>query len=57
MEAAFGRLHNSGAGAFGARPTVVDSIVVDAEVYGAIYGTIYPTRYGTINDTKSCKTA
>ena len=25
MEAAFGRLHNSGAGAFGARPTVVES--------------------------------
>ena len=29
MEAAFGRLHNSGAGAFGARPTVVDSIILD----------------------------
>ena len=29
MEAAFGRLHNSGAGAFGARPTVVESIMVD----------------------------
>ena len=27
MEAAFGRLHNSGAGAFGARPTVVESIM------------------------------
>ena len=26
-EAAFGRLHNSGAGAFGARPTVVDSFM------------------------------
>ena len=29
MEAAFGRLHNSGAGAFGARPTVVESMMVD----------------------------
>ena len=28
MEAAFGRLHHSGAGAFGARPTVVESIMV-----------------------------
>ena len=51
MEAAFGRLHNSGAGAFGARPTVVESIVPDAEIYGAIYGTIYPTIHGTINGT------
>ena len=32
MEAAFGRLHNSGAGTFGARPTVVESIMVDGEV-------------------------
>ena len=32
MEAAFGRLHNSGAGAFGTRPTVVESIMVDGEV-------------------------
>ena len=32
MEAAFGRLHhNSGAGAFGARPTVVKSIMVDGK--------------------------
>ena len=31
MEAAFGRLHNSGAGAFGARPTVVESIMVDGK--------------------------
>ena len=29
MEVAFGRLHNSGAGAIGARPTVVDSIILD----------------------------
>ena len=57
MEAAFGRLHNSWAGAFGVRPAVLDSIVVDAGAYGAIYGTIYPTRYDTINDTKSCNTA
>ena len=37
MEAAFGRLHNSGAGAFGARPTVVESIMVDGEIDGSIY--------------------
>ena len=29
MEAAFGRLHNNGAGAFGAGSTVVESILVD----------------------------
>ena len=32
MEAAFGRLNNSGAGAFGARPIVVDSMKVDVQV-------------------------
>ena len=32
MEAAFGRLHNSGAGASGAGSTVVDSIIVDGKV-------------------------
>ena len=44
MEAAFGRLHNSGADAFGARHTVVESIMVDCEIGGSIYGinTIYP---------------
>ena len=47
MEAAFGCLHNSGAGAFGARPTVVESIMVDGEIDGSIYGTIYPTVYGS----------
>ena len=31
MEAAFGRLHNSGAGAFGAHPTVVGSVMVDGK--------------------------
>ena len=31
MEAAFGRLHNNGAGAFGARPIVVESIMVDGK--------------------------
>ena len=49
MEAAFGRLHNSGAGAFGACPTVVESIMVDGELDGAIYGTIYPTIHGSKN--------
>ena len=32
MEAAFGRLHNSGAGAFGARPTIVDSMCVNGKL-------------------------
>ena len=31
MEAAFGRLHNSGTGAFGARSTVVESIMVNGK--------------------------
>ena len=31
MEAAFGRLHNSGAGTFGAGSTVVESILVDGK--------------------------
>ena len=31
MEAAFGRLHNNGAGASGYRPIVVDSMVMDGE--------------------------
>ena len=52
MEAAFGRLHNSGAGAFGARPTVVESIMVDGEIGGSIYGTIYPTISGSQNGPK-----
>ena len=29
MEAAFGRLHYNGAGAFDARPTVVEAIILD----------------------------
>ena len=53
MEAAFGRLHNSGAGAFGARPTVVESIKVDGEIDGSIYGTIYPTIYGSKNGARN----
>ena len=40
MEAAFGRLHNSGAGTFGARPTVVESIMVDGEIDGSIYSAL-----------------
>ena len=31
MEAAFGRLHNNGAGASGAHPIVVESIMVDGK--------------------------
>ena len=38
MKAAFGRFYNSGAGAFGARPIVVESIMVDGEIDGSIYG-------------------
>ena len=53
MEAAFGRLHNSGAGALGARPTVVESIVVDGEIDGSIYGTIYPSIYGSENGARN----
>ena len=47
MEAAFGRLHNSEAGAFGARPTFVESIMMDGETGGSKYGRIYCTIYGT----------
>ena len=36
MEAACGRLHNSGADAFGARPTAVESIMVDDEIGGSM---------------------
>ena len=47
MEAAFGSLHNSGAGAFGDRPTFAESIVVDGETGGSTYGTIYATISGS----------
>ena len=40
MEAAFGRLHYNGAGASGARPTVVESMMVDGEIGGSIYGMV-----------------
>ena len=39
--------HQKGAGAFGVRPFLVESVVVDGEKYGVIYGAIYPTSYGT----------
>ena len=49
MEAAFGRLHNSGAAAFGGRPTVVESIMLDGEAANIaipkIYTQIYPYPY------------
>ena len=35
------------AGAFGARPFAVESVVVAGEKYGVIYGAICPTSYGT----------
>ena len=53
MEAAFGRLHNSGAGAFGARPTVVESIVVDGEIDVFIYDTMYLSMYGSENGARN----
>ena len=53
MEAAFGCLHNSGAGAEGARPTVVESIVVDGEIDGSIYGTIYSSIDGSENGARN----
>ena len=34
MEAAFGRLPNTGAGVLGARPTLVESIMVDGKAAG-----------------------
>ena len=40
MEAAFCRLHSIGAGAIGARPNVVESIVVDGEIDGSMYDAI-----------------
>ena len=40
------RRHNSGAAAFGARPSVVQSMVVDGEIGDSIFGTIYPTISG-----------
>ena len=49
MKAAFGRLRNSGAGAFGARPIVAESIMVDGEIGRSIYGTIYPAISGSKN--------
>ena len=51
MKAAFGRFHNSGVGAFGARPTVVESMMVDGEIGGSIVGyiIIYPTIAGSQN--------
>ena len=39
--------------AFGARPTVVESIMVDGEIDGSIYGTIYPTIYGSKNGARN----
>ena len=49
VEAAFGRLHNSGTDAFGASPTVVEVIMVDGEIGGVICGKICPTTSGSQN--------
>ena len=40
MEPAFGRLHNSGPGAFGARPTVVECIMMDGKAANIAIQTI-----------------
>ena len=53
MEAAFGRLHNTGAGAYGARPTVVKSIVEDGEIDGSMYDVTYPSTYGAENGARN----
>ena len=53
MAAASPRLDNNGAGAFGARPTVEESIMVDGEVDGATYGAIYPTICGSQNGVET----
>ena len=45
--------HNSGAGATGARPTVVESIMVDGKIGGSVYDTIYPTRSGSQNGAET----
>ena len=37
-------VHERGAGAFGIRPSVVESVVEDGEMYGVKYGAICP-RY------------
>ena len=41
MEAAFGRLHDSGAGAFGARPVAVDSMILNGEVASIVIPKTY----------------
>ena len=43
MEAAFGRLYTSGAGAFGARLTLVESILLDGEAANIAIQDPYPT--------------
>ena len=39
--------HYKGAGVFGDRPFVVESVMVNGTKYGAIYGAIYPILYVT----------
>ena len=45
--------HRREAGAFGARPPVVESVVVDVEMYGVIYGAMCPTINGTMAPAKA----
>ena len=53
MEAVFGRLHNSGASAFGVRPAVAESISVNFKIGGSTYGALYPTISGSKNGADS----
>ena len=52
MEAAFGRLHNNGAGASGARPIVVDSIMVDGKAANIAIQPIPNDSLATYTHTK-----
>ena len=45
MEAAFGGLHNNGVGAFGARPIVVESIIVDGKAITPLAVTTQPNNW------------
>ena len=49
--------HGTGAAAFGARPSVVESVVVADRMYGVIYGAICPTIYGSMAPIKSLATS
>ena len=56
MEAASGRLHNNGAGAFGARPIVVDSIVVGGDAKTSL-GASGRRKHSDISKDRLAKTS